>query len=418
MKIIIAGYGVEGRSNYAYFRQAYPQADMVIADAGHVDDAPVDAEVYTGSAVFSQLPDADMVVRTAGLPPRDIVTTGRVWSATNEFFARCPAPIIGVTGTKGKGTTCGFITEILRAAGRTVHLVGNIGVPALDVLERVQPNDIVVYELSSFQLWDLEKSPHVAVVLMIEPDHLDKHADFAEYVAAKARIVAAQHADDYVVYNKQNKYSRQIAAASAARKLAYPAELTAAMQRAIKVPGEHNLDNASAAVQAARAMLPELDEAAIVQGLAAFTGLPHRLKYVAEKAGVTFYDDSIATTPGSAIAAMRAFAQPKVIILGGYDKGADYGALAQELAQSASLRGVVLIGQNAPRLAAALSQAGVSDETISRQDAASMPQIVQATCAIAQAGDVVILSPAAASFGMFTSYADRGEQFVRAVEEL
>lgn len=419
MKIIIAGYGAEGRSNYAYFRRVYPQAELTIADMRPVVDAPDGATVLTGQNVFAQLPEADMVVRTAGLAPRLIQTDGTVWSATNEFFARCPAPIIGVTGTKGKGTTCSFITEMLRAAGQTAHLVGNIGVPALDVLEQVQPNDVVVYELSSFQLWDAERSPHIAVVLMIEPDHLDVHQDMAEYVAAKANITVHQTANDTVVYAEHNSYSRAVAEASLGQTIAFPRPLTDRQQQALKLPGAHNRENASAAIAAVRAFLPDITEEAICQGLAAFTGLPHRLKYVAEVGGVRLYDDSISTTPGSAIAAMRSFTEPKVLILGGHDKGADYTQLAQETARSPSLRAVLLSGANAQRIAAALRDAGVDMTKVQHQPGTlTMPEVVTQAMDLAHPGDVVILSPAAASFDQYASYTDRGEQFVAAVRQL
>lgn len=418
MKIIIAGYGAEGRSNDAYFQRTYPQAELIITDMQPVADAPDGATVLTGQEVFAQLPEADMVVRTAGLAPRLIQTNGTVWSATNEFFARCPAPIIGVTGTKGKGTTASFVASILRAAGQTVHLIGNIGVPALDVLERVRPTDVVVYELSSFQLWDLERSPHVAVVLMIEPDHLDVHQDMADYVAAKANITAHQTARDVVVYAKHNQYSRAIADGSSGQKIAVPRPLTDQEQQALKLPGAHNRENASAAIAAVRAFLPAITEEAICQGLAAFTGLPHRLKYVAEVDGVRLYDDSISTTPGSAIAAMRSFSQPKVLILGGHDKGADYTQLAQEIARSPSLRAVLLSGANAQRIAAALRDAGVDMTKVYRPGTLTMPEVVAQAMDLAHPGDVVILSPAAASFDQYASYTDRGQQFVAAVQRL
>lgn len=417
MRIIIAGYGVEGRSNYQYIRRHFPDAEVIIADARPVLDAPDGVAVRTGERVFAeQCGDADMVMRTASLSPRTIVTNGKIWSATNEFFAHCPAPIIGVTGTKGKGTTSSFITEILRAAGKTVHLVGNIGVPALDVLERVQPDDVVVYELSSFQLWDLEKSPHIAVVLMIEPDHLDAHADMADYVSAKANIAAHQSADDVVIYHRENAVSCRIAEASAGQKVAFPQPLTIAMRQAITLPGAHNQDNASAAVLAARAVLPEIDEATICRGLAAFSGLPHRLKFAAERGGVRWYDDSISTTPGSAIAALRSFAEPKVLILGGHDKGAQYDELASEVAAS-TVRAVLLIGQNAEKLQRALTAAGVR-APVQVLSMAGMDEVVAAAAAAARPGDVVLLSPAAASFGQYKNYSDRGKQFVQVVQSL
>jgi UDP-N-acetylmuramoylalanine--D-glutamate ligase len=376
--------------------------------------------------VFSRLEGYDIVIRSPGVSPRKIITDGVVWSATNEFFARCAEreiPIIGVTGTKGKGTTSSLITSILRTAGKTVHLVGNIGTPALDILSEIQSDDIVVYELSSFQLWDLQRSPQVAVVLMIEPDHLEVHSDFTEYAQAKANIARNQTTIDRVVYNVDNEWSKQIAEASPGQLLSYPSDHTAHVRGDmiyygntevcnvdnIQLPGDHNIDNTCAAITAIWPWVQ--DGTVIADGLRGFNGLPHRLKFVREYNGIEYYDDSIATTPGSAIAAIRAFSAPKVIILGGSDKGVSYDEIV-ELCKETDTR-VVAIGQTGVRIAELCSEAGV--ECSYQND---MVSAVHKATEYASEGAVVILSPASASFGMFKNYADRGDQFIAAVQSL
>lgn len=425
MKIAIAGYGLEGKANYEYFRT---RGEVTIVDErAELSDLPDGVPTILGPGAFDRLADFDMVVRTAGLNPHKIHTNGKVWSATNEFFARCPVPIIGVTGTKGKGTTASLITSILRASGRTVELVGNIGVPALAALDRAAQADLVVYELSSFQLWDVERSPAVAVVLMIEPDHLDVHADMAEYVQAKGRIARFQRAEDLLVVHATNPYSQSIAAQSAARTIPYQDEAFAHVANdafwygttrlcdlsSLVLPGHHNQDNACAAIAACWPFVQ--DGATIAAGLRAFEGLPHRLKFVREVAGVRYYDDSIATTPGSAIAALFAFPEPKVLILGGSPKGADFSELAQ-VARDQTIRQVIAIGTEAPRIEAELGGQGVP--VINLGSAVTMPGIVAQAAQVAQSGDVVVLSPACASFDMFANYVDRGNQYIAAVEAL
>lgn len=454
MKIVIAGYGLEGISSLRYFQRVFPDAEFVIADHKAVENAPDGVTVRTGESVFAeQLQDADMVVRAPGVPPRLLKTSGKIWSATNEFFDKCPAPIIGVTGTKGKGTTCSLIAAILRAAGQTVHLVGNIGVPALDALPNITKDDFVVYELSSFQLWDLEKSPTIAVVLMIEPDHLEVHTDFAEYLDAKKNIHRHQGIIDTCLYHPTNKYSREVATAPLDRPLygcdcetcseyCGDDELNFAYRYAVpdedqvyvrdgyfcvqdrricrtdhlRLPGAHNLENACAAMSAVTELPITVTDEQYAAGLESFTGLPHRLKFVAEKNGVKYYDDSIATTPGSAIAALRAFEAPKVLIVGGYDKGADYDEMATEIAKQ-TVRAVIIIGANAAKIEQSLRQASVAATIVVLGQTTMVDAVAQAG-QLSRPGDVVILSPAAASFGMFKNYVDRGEQFVTAVEKL
>jgi UDP-N-acetylmuramoylalanine--D-glutamate ligase len=427
MKIAIAGYGVEGVSNYDYFSK-WPDADITIVDESQTPSQPLPEGVATilGADAFQKLDGFDMVIRTAGLAPYKLKTDGKVWSATNEFFEKCPAPIIGITGSKGKGTTSSLIASILEAAGRKVWLVGNIGIASLDVLDQISPDDIVVYELSSFQLWDVERSPHTAVVLLIERDHLDVHRSMEEYVEAKGNIARFQTADDLVIFNGQNLYATQIGNYSPGTKIAFPEEASAHATEGefwygehkicstdvLQLRGPHNVSNAIAAIDAVWNYTQ--DPVAIEKGLASFKGLPHRLAFVKTVNGIDFYDDSIATTPGSAIAALRAFTQPKVIILGGSSKDSDFIDLADEMTRHDVQ--AVLVGQEAPRIAAALKSVGFTRFEILEDTNAV--EFTKRAYALAQPGSVVLLSPSAASFGMFKNYADRGEQFIAAVNEL
>ena len=434
MNIAIAGYGLEGRSNYEYWaaqtdEKGAPLHHLTIVDERGDVSAPADVSIITGEGAFSRLNGFDMVVRSAGVAPHKITTDGKVWSATNEFFEKCPAPIIGVTGSKGKGTTSSLAASILTSAGKKVWLVGNIGLASLDVLSDITEDDIVVYELSSFQLWDLERSPQVGVVLHIEPDHLDVHKDFEEYVAAKSQIARNQTTVDRLVYNARNQWSTEIAGQSVGQRLPYPSERGAHVRgdrfyygetelcgiENVLLPGVHNLENACAAITA---VWPWVQDGTVIgEGLRSFDGLPHRLKLVRKVAGVSYYDDSIATTPGSAIAAIAAFAEPKVMILGGSYKGANFTELAgKAAAEGAKVKEILLIGAEAPRIAGALDEAGFTAYTNLADK--TFNEVIAYAHTVAEEGDVVVLSPACASFGQFKNYADRGDQFIAAVNQL
>lgn len=426
MKIAIAGYGVEGRASYKYWLD---RGDSVtILDESPTAKLPADVDSTQGPQVFDDLSAYDLVVRTAGLRPDKLKNAQKIWSATNEFFANCPAPIIGVTGTKGKGTTASLIASILKTAGHTVHLVGNIGQPALEVLPEIKPSDVVVYELSSFQLWDMEKSPQIAVVLMIEPDHLDVHRSIDEYVVAKTNITRYQTAEDTVIYHPTNPISKQIAAAGSGWKIrygvvedggAYIKENKFFVQNdpicsvgTLQVVGQHNIENACAAITAALSYDKNISKSSIEKGLADFGGLPHRLKFVGEVNGVKYYDDSIATTPGSAIAAIKSFDEPKVIILGGSEKGATYEEIVDLCAQTDTK--IVAIGQTGRKIQELSEARGAQSYRVE----GGMSEAVTTASQLAQANSVVILSPASASFDQYKNYADRGNQFAEAVAAL
>jgi UDP-N-acetylmuramoylalanine--D-glutamate ligase len=443
MKVAIVGYDVEGQASYRYYSRQHG-TEITIFDEAELEHGvlPHGVDAVCGPDALDELKrrnDFDLVLRTPGLPLHKLDGINNVSSATQEFLKQCPADVIGVTGTKGKGTTCSLIHAILQAEGKTSWLVGNIGTPALDVLDKITADDVVVYEMSSFQLWDVTVSPQVAVVTMVEPDHLDRHTDLEDYVSAKANIRRFQKPGDSCIYYPDNELSARVAQVeladqstdiAPARRFGvaddgqvYVTSNTFCIQNdpicdvsELRLPGRHNLMNACAAISAARIAANVTNEA-VAKGLASFQGLPHRLKFVAYKEGISYYDDSIATTPGSAIAAIDSFPEAKVLILGGSDKGATYDELVHKIAESDSMRGVICIGEVGNKLADQLD-AATSYIEIYREPSKSMSDIVKRARIIAQDGDVVVLSPAAASFDMFKSYADRGDQFVQAVSEL
>jgi UDP-N-acetylmuramoylalanine--D-glutamate ligase len=430
VKIAIAGYGVEGKASYEYWNTG--EHELTIADERTDVETPDGTKTILGEGAFKQLGGFDLVVRTASLPPRHIHTDGVIWSATNEFFAKCPAPIIGVTGTKGKGTTCSMIASILKAVGKTVHLVGNIGTPALEILPTIKEEDIVVFELSSFQLWDIKKSPHVGVVLTIEPDHLNVHSDMPEYISAKTNIARFQTVDDAFFYHPTNTYSEAIALTTPAHincryndaedrasvyydahDFCYKGKPICSLD-ALQLRGEHNKENACAALSVAKYL--GVENMVIEEGLRNFMGLPHRLEFVQEAAGVQYYNDSFSSAPSASVAAIKSFMNPEIVIIGGVDKGADFSELAKQLKTQSNIKNIILVGEIRTKLAK-IFITGVSDKLIV-SDAKTMDEIVYEAQKLAEPGDVVLLSPGCASFDMFKNFYDRGDQFRSIVHNL
>ncbi len=420
MKVMIAGKGLEATSAAAYWTAQGHDVSSLDTPAGY-GEIPAD--------YLAQLEAGDLVVRGASLLPWRLPITKPITSVVNEFFAHCPTPnTIGVTGTKGKGTVTMLIAAMLTAAGKTVHVGGNIGVSLLDLLPEIQPTDWVVVELSSYQLIDLAKAPHIAVHLMLAPEHLDVHRGLAEYVEAKAQIFAKQVPGDVAVYLPENEYSRAAAERSTGAKRPYwdPAgahvtdgwvyyqDTKICATSEVPIPGEHNLQNVCAAITAVYDTIA--DPAPIAAAIKAFKGLPHRMEEIVTVQGVRYVDDSISTTPESAIAALRSYTAPKVIILGGSDKKSDFAALGRVVAEAATgVRHAIIMGDTTPQIEAALEAAGFTAVTCGYT---KMSEAVPTAASLAQPGDVVLMSPACASFGLFKDYKDRGDQFQAAVKAL
>lgn len=432
MKIAIIGYGDQGRSAYEYWNTA--DNEITICDRNESLQLPETAQKQLGIYYLHRLDRFDLIVRSPSIKPKDIVEQNssdildKVTTVTNEFLKVAPSRnFIAVTGTKGKGTTSSLIAKMLEASSYRVHLGGNIGIPPLDLLKNdIKADDWIVLELANFQLIDLQQSPHIAVCLMVAPEHMDWHADTDEYYNAKSQLFRHQTSDDIAIYNANNEISTRIASTSKGWKIPYMAfpggqvidgriqidDQTICDTSELKLLGRHNWENVCAAVTAVWKVTQNIP--AMRDVLTSFSGLEHRLELVRELDGVKYYDDSFGTMPDTAIVAIQAFAQPKVIILGGSDKGADFTALASVVAHS-DVRQVLLIGQQADKIRQALDGQGFHDYQAGGNN---MTEIVANARKASENGDVILLSTACASFDMFDDYKDRGDQFKSAVQAL
>jgi UDP-N-acetylmuramoylalanine--D-glutamate ligase len=331
-------------------------------------------------------------------------------SEINLFLQRCPAAVVGVTGSVGKSTTTAMIGAILQKR-LVAHVGGNIGRSLLEELPRIRPEHVVVLELSSFQLEDtpiIGVSPHVAVVTNLAPNHLDRHETMEAYEAAKKNIFAFQEPCDVLILNAADTIVSAWAAEARCRVEMFD---PAAEPFELAVPGAHNQANAQAAWTASSQF--GIDRATAAEALAAFPGLPHRLEFVAERRGVRYFNDSKCTTPSGAIVALEAFPPRKaVIIVGGYDKHVRFDELGEALAARA--KAIVAMGATREAVIAAVSPHQTKGlPPIERAD--DLPAAVSAARKRAVSGDVILLSPACASFDMFTNYEHRGQAFVELV---
>lgn len=456
-KVAILGFGAEGESAARFLLNK--GAEVSVFDAR--EEANLEQEKIEGlrkrgvSFHFNSYPETfssfDFIIRSPGIRlSSSVIEKVReqgvpLTSLIKLFFDFCPARIIGVTGTKGKGTTSSLIYEMLKKQGSDAYLGGNIGIPPLDFLDKLTESSWVVLELSSFQLQDLEKSPNIAVVLMITSEHLDYHKDVREYVDAKRNILRFQGPQDIAILNRDYSATNESDTLTLGKLYFVSRERevkegcfvedgwivirtdSSSDKRIIPIkdillPGKHNLENVCPASMAA--YLAGVDVKNIAQVLQEFKGLEHRLELVRIFNGVKYYDDSFSTTPETAIAAIEAFEAPMVLILGGSSKNSDFEKLGRTIREAKNIKAIIGIGDEWQRIRATIDTSTSLGASISQltfdivEDCFNMREIVQKASKIAKIGDVVILSPACASFDMFKNYKERGEQFKKEVEGL
>ncbi|MCZ6781796.1 MAG: UDP-N-acetylmuramoyl-L-alanine--D-glutamate ligase [Proteobacteria bacterium] len=430
------GLGITGRSAARFLCEQ--GARVTVADErteteiGPAVVAELAAELGSRVPVITGRPfpdpaDYDLVVPSPGIPYARYGTRARrAWGDIELAGRALRIPIAAVTGTNGKSTTVRILETLLRAAGLRARAAGNIGTPALSLVG--QPLDVAVLEVSSFQLESVESfRPRVAVILNLTPDHLDRHGNFSRYAETKRRLLAQQQSDDSAVLNFDDPVVAGMAATAKARVVTFSAtgspEADVTLDGGsvylrrenlrlplddLRLPGIHNVENVLASVAAAVEL--GADPRRCAAGLAGFTGLPHRCEEVATLGGVTYVNDSKATNPGAARRSLESFRAPVVWIAGGRNKDLGFAELVD--AAAAQVRTAFLIGEAAPALEAALAG------RVATERAPNLEEAVRRAARVAEPGDVVLLSPASASFDQFSGFEERGERFRQAVAAL
>lgn len=399
--------------------------------------APYDIQYHLGKHLgddFDDSSDTDIVIVNPAVPPDNrFIKLARnagktITSQIELFFELCPAKIIGITGANGKSTTTALTAHLLSEAIDPAHKVwlsGNIGNrPLLEILDQIAAEDIAVLELSSFQTEQLAQSrqaPAISVITNLTPNHLDRHGTFQQYCDAKEYLFKFQKQDESCpaisIFNAEDPitskwfadYNTQTGRSCQTFKIA---DVPKKLARKFPLAGKMNLSNLAAALAVTEHFSINKDK--LAKAVSTFKSLPNRLELIAEIDGVRWYDDSIATTPPSAIAAIEAFDEPKIIIAGGYDKLLPFDKLAQAIADKT--KAAVLIGQTADKIAKAVS--AIPHAEAKAEIVFSMDRAVKTAARLAEPGDVVLLTPACASYDMFDNYRQRGEVFAECVKML
>lgn len=448
-KIAVLGLGREGLDLLRFFHQlnikptGLDATELLSTDVNYREIKQLTSELRTGNSYLDSLNDFAVVFRSPGVPLdlpalKKAKRRGTVFSSlTQLFFDLCPAKIVGVTGTKGKSTTAALIYHFLKGKpGSQVYFGGNIGYPPLALLPKLTKQDIVILELSSFQLEDLTKSPRIAVMLTLSPEHLDRHKTFKKYIDAKLNIVRYQNKGDFAVVSADENTALLVAKSTKGRVVKYsirkilPRGVYLAGEeivyrdarsgrrqvvmpvKEIQLSGQHNVSNSLAAITAA--LLLGATASKIRQRCQTFQSLEHRLETIGHKGKVKFVDDSLATTPIATIAAVNATPGPVTLILGGSTKKENFKDLIRSLARR-DIQGVVLIGDTADKLQRLCKSAQVKFPAVKVRDFATA---VKQAYRYAQPAGTVLLSPACASFGWFRDAYDRGAQFKQLVTRL
>ncbi len=434
-KVLILGFGREGQSTSRYLRSIFPQIDLTIADrdesiAKKMQQFELDNNMHLqlGENYLEGINSFDIIFKTPGISLKNHeVDTAKLTSQSDIMLSVYADQIIGITGTKGKSTTASLLYHIFNAHGDDVVLTGNIGIPAFDAVSQISHDTKIVYELSSHQLEYVKHSPHIAILLNFFQEHLDHYNSYELYQAAKMKIAAWQRKGDYFIYNYEDpiikRYLENIKAAKIPFSIQHTLEngcffdgknliyknIDSGIEEKIRlkpaIKGQHNMCNILAACSAA--MLKNTPPQVIQKTVENFQGLEHRLEYIGQYQGIHYYNDSIATIPEATIAALQALKNIDTIILGGYDRGVDYSALAKFIAET-RVNNCIFLGNAGERIKIEIERQNKSKNLVF---AKHFDEAIELSKQITHKGKACLLSPAAASYDMFRDFIERGEKF-------
>lgn len=433
-KVLILGFGREGRTTYEFLKSKVPSAKITVADAkeqhltsvspcGCVSFEPFECETVFGEHYMDDLGGYDIIMKSPGIPVlKDYGSEieSRITSQTDLFLRFCPATVVGVTGTKGKSTTSSLIYHILKKCGRKTRLVGNIGIPVFSDMANIKPETVFVYELSCHQLQYVKASPKVAVLLNVYSDHLDHYRSFEEYRDAKFNIFRYQTENDTLIVNSKCEsidismfdgakqhivFANDKNGCGADEENMYVCGKAVPLERVkTTLIGKHNLYNISVALTAAVTVGVPLDEA--INAVADFKGLEHRLELFATLGGVRWFNDSISTIPEAAIGAVEGIGDVETLILGGMDRGVPYGELEKYIA-SGKVKNVIFAYESGRRI---LKETEPLCPKCNVFEVADIYEAADKAKEITKKGSV-LFSPAAASYGYFKNFEERGTKF-------
>lgn len=455
--VLILGFQNEGVDSFNFLREKFPDKILGVADqldpgeltleeAREIIESDKKIRPHLGKEYLESISRYQIILKSPGIPPRKVYPLlsreQKVTSQTEIFFENHKGKIVGITGSLGKSTASSVIFKVLKQGREKTYLMGNIGKPALSLLSKSKRDDIFVYELSSHQLLNLKESPHIAVLLNIFKEHLDYYKDFNEYKKAKENITRYQTRKDFLVFNSQNEIVRKIAEGSKAQRISFSlkgksdcflkndwifyknreSKKTEKIIRLEEIPlrGKFNLQNVMPAIIVGKIF--KVPRKAIVEAIKNFKPLPHRLEFIGKYKGIRFYNDSLSTIPEATIAAIQTLKDTQTILLGGFDRKQDFTSLADKILES-GIKNIILFPPTGERIRREILRVGERNPHFRKRDVSflstkDMKKAVQWAFQNTDSEKIVLLSPAAPSFGLFENYKQRGDLFSKWVKQL